>query len=398
MERGPHAPLSIAYVSTFPPAHCGVGEYTRLLIAGLASASPGSRCIVIAERGAGERRVDAYSGARVVPGFRAREPASYKGVLEALEEVGGVDVLHVQHEYGIFGASKELFEVVDEAKSLGLARATVITLHTVLHPRAARGYVDGAPDFQRAVHEHFDAVVVHSFLQEFELQAQGVPPEAIERIPHGTAINPYAGAPKAKLAAELGLGGEVLRRPVLALVGFLRRDKGLDTLLEAADRVNHLKLAILVSGEVAEEGVREYLEGLRGDGLLLLDRFLSFDEMLMVAALADVLVLPYRDRPGEYSVSGVLHLSMGSLKPVVGSRVPRLVELYANAPQLTVRPGDAEGLAAKIAWVVSDYDAAAAYAGPLYSYAARTSWSRVARRHLSLYREVLAGKRRGRTA
>jgi hypothetical protein len=48
-----------------------------------------------------------------------------------------------------------------------------------------------------------------------------------------------------------------------------------------------------------------------------------------------------------------------------------------------------------MAWVVRNYELAVAYAGPLYSYAVRTSWVRMARRHLALYRRVLRSARRG---
>ncbi len=52
------------------------------------------------------------------------------------------------------------------------------------------------------------------------------------------------------------------------------------------------------------------------------EKYLSHDQILKLAALADAIVLPYRDKPGAYAASGILHLSMGSLKPIVGTRVP----------------------------------------------------------------------------
>ena len=63
--------------------------------------------------------------------------------------------------------------------------------------------------------------------------------------------------------------------------------------------------------------------------------YLLPQEILEVIALADAVALPYIDVKGLYSVSGALHLTMGSLKPVIGSRIPRLIELYQYASRLT---------------------------------------------------------------
>lgn len=80
---------------------------------------------------------------------------------------------------------------------------------------------------------------------------------------------------------------------------------------------------------------------------------------------------------------------LGSLKPIIGTRVPRLVELYQYAPRLTISPEDHLELADKINWLVRNYDHAVAYMATLYGYAARTQWYRMARRHLELYRKLL---------
>ncbi|MEB3778913.1 MAG: group 1 glycosyl transferase, partial [Desulfurococcales archaeon] len=116
----------------------------------------------------------------------------------------------------------------------------------------------------------------------------------------------------------------------------------------------------------------------------------SGDEILMLAALADAIVLPYRDKPGKYSVSGILHLSMGSLKPIIGTRVPRLIELYEYAPRLTIPPRSIEDLASMIKWVRDNYDLAVSYTSSIYSYAASTQWPRVAYSHLRLYKSLLS--------
>ena len=80
---------------------------------------------------------------------------------------------------------------------------------------------------------------------------------------------------------------------------------------------------------------------------------------------------------------------MGSLKPIIGTSVPRLIELYQYAPRFIVKPNDPKELAFKIKWLTENYELAVAYASTLYSYAVRTQWIRMARRHLALYNALL---------
>ena len=322
--------------------------------------------------------VDPLTKARVVPlyGYRAN---SYHAIPAFLEEIGGADVVHLQHEYGIYGDSSAILSALEEVWKKKLAKVIVITLHTVYHPYSGRS---NALAFQSTLNNRFiDVVIVHSRLQEFELQAQGVNPSKIVRIPHGTLINPYLGLPRAKLAKELGLDLVGLGDLILSIPGFIRPDKGFDILLEAIEGLKGF--TILVAGEVKDQRLKELLED--APNTVVLDHYLSKDKMLKLIALSDAVVLPYRDKPGTYSVSGILHLAMGSLKPIIGTRVPRLIELYNNAPQMTITPGNPVELREKLVWLLQNYEHAMMYMERMYSYAVGTAWRNIARKHLQLY-------------
>ncbi len=383
--------MKIAYVSTYPPIHCGVGEYTRFLTTSLAGIHPRGKYYILAEVGVGEEYVDPASNARVIPTFKRKDPSTYKNIINVVEDIGGIDVIHVQHEYGIFHGYKELLSVLYDLKNRDLAKAAVVTLHSVHHPLSPDEPKWRAVEFQRSLPEYVDAVVVHSSPQEFELQNQGLPYDFIYRIPHGTFVNPYISESRVIIAKKMGLKVSRLEGPIISLVGFLHRHKGLDTLAEALEYLGDKKLTIIIGGEIKEESIKSYLKDLSKGRLFLTERYLSSDEILSTAALADIIIMPYHDIRGLYSVSGILHLSMGSLKPIVGTRVPKLVELYSFAPQLTVPSMNPKALAEKLMWIVRNYEIATAYASQLYSYAVRTQWNRMARRHLSLYREILKG-------
>jgi glycosyltransferase involved in cell wall biosynthesis len=376
--------LHVLYASRFPPAHCGVGEYTRMLVEAVKSVSKSVRVDVAATEKSGRTPYSLDGAATVYPVLREAE-GDYSGILNLLAELNGVNVLHVEHEYGIFRNSLGLLSVLAEARRERLADTIVVTLHTVYHPSSGRSE---ALMFQKTLSSTVvDAVVVHSWLQEFELISQGVPAGKIHRIPHGTLINPYISAPRSQLLASLGLDSRQVKGMVIVTPGFIREDKGLDTLMEALETVN-IDYTFIAAGEARSERIVELLE--ENPRAVIVNRYLSHDEILRLIAVSDLVVLPYQDKPGTYSVSGILHLSMGSLRPIIGTKTPRLVELYAKAPGMTVPPRDPKALASKILEVHSSYELVVPYMSELYAYAARTQWLRIARRHLQLYRRLLS--------
>ncbi len=385
--------LKIGYVSTYPPTHCGVAEYTGFLSSALKSVYPQVKLYVFSDIGEGRSEVREDNGAEIRPSF-GKGSQNYQRILDELSAVDGVDVLHVQHEYGIFGHHDEILKACIEAKKEKLAKKLVLTLHSVYHPLSGDS---GALEFQKKLNSA-DAVIIHSYLMEFELQNQGLDPLLIRRIPHGTFLNPYLDDPRQSLLAELNLREQDLSGVVLTTIGFLRRDKGLDLLIKSINALEYRRgsITLLIAGEsrISKAGDKEILDVIedvsRKLNIILINRYLSRDEILKTAALSDIIVLPYHDKPALYSVSGILHLSMGSFKPLIGTRVPRLIELYQFAPRATVPPRSPRQFSKSLRWCIRNYEHMVAYMATLYGYAIRTQWMRMARRHLSLYRELLA--------
>ncbi len=382
---------SIGFVSTYPPIECGVGEYTRMLVEALLEHRPRLRVYIFTPR---ELKPYAINGVEVIPAYE-RGSKSYETLLEELERVGGVDVLHVQHEYGIFGDTPAIFEALLEARRRGLARVVAATLHTVYHPAGLEEGREARLEAQRAASK-LDAVVTHTVLQEFELLAEGFPANRVHRIPHGTSINPYSGSDRNRLLEELGLDPAEAPPPRIVVPGFLRPDKGLDTLLEAVALLRERGFggSVVVAGRAQGRGGLEaerVIEEAVSKGLVRrVNRFLESEDFLRLAAAADVIVLPYRDRPGKLSASGVLHVAMGTIgRVVVGTRVARLVELYENAPELVTVPGDAASLARLLERVLRDPDWALGVSERVWAYGIRTGWRRVAAKHLELYDSLL---------
>lgn len=118
--------IRTAFVATYPPRHCGIATFTRDL------ASVAGAHEVIALHPADH--VEPYP-MEVHHRIRRDVDADYVRVAHSLRDCD-VDVVSVQHEYGIWGGD-------DGARVLDFVRAVdkpvVATLHTVLrHPTASQ--------------------------------------------------------------------------------------------------------------------------------------------------------------------------------------------------------------------------------------------------------------------
>ncbi len=122
----------------------------------------------------------------------------------------------------------------------------------------------------------------------------------------------------------LGLEGEVV-----LFFGYVRRYKGLDTLLDAWPSVRARRPATLVvAGEFYEDPAPYRARAAAGgSSVRLLERYLDDAEVEAVFRAADVVVLPYR----AATQSGVTHVAYALGVPVITTDVGGLAE--------TVRPG-----------------------------------------------------------
>lgn len=382
--------MRIAYLSTYPPTPCGVAEYTRYLSESMLLT--GNVEITIFSDRNYKENLEKDKTIEVIPCFDGGI-SDYDELIVAIKNYGPFDIIHVQHEYGIFPRSKDFLKLINLMKKY--AKAIVITPHTVLH----YSHPQGAVMYQRRMLRMFDIVIAHSSLQEFEISMQGVPYSSVMKIPHGTKINSYVGKiSREQLVNHFGIEdkGEFL----ITTAGFLRYDKGLDVLVRALDivRKSYDVRLVVVGIEQGKYG-RGVMDTIKIDGKIpdyvsVIRRYPDREELEMLLATSDLIVLPYKDRPRRYAVSGAFHLALGSFKPIIGTKVPRLIELYEIAPELVVAPGKHEELAAKIIDFIENTDDYVTYLKMLKEYAIYTSWEKVALRHINVYKSIIEKKAR----
>ncbi|HEY2955774.1 MAG TPA: glycosyltransferase [Candidatus Eisenbacteria bacterium] len=148
---------------------------------------------------------------------------------------------------------------------------------------------------------------------------------------------------RASARAHLGLAPEA---EVALFFGYVRRYKGLDTLLAAWPRVRERRPATLVVAGEFYEDAAPYRALARAAGgephVRLLDRYLEDGEVEAVFRAADVAVLPYRSA----TQSGVTHVAYAMGVPVITTDVGGLAETVGReGTGLVVPPEDPGSLA-----------------------------------------------------
>ena len=378
---------SIAVVSTFAPTACGIATFSAAL----------ARALV--EAGA---QVDVVRCEPSPPDDDAKVVASLsdpadEGRRAAVAALDAHDVVIVQHEYGIYDGTdgESIVELLEAVRA-----PVVVVAHTVLS--------SPLPNQRRvleAVCAAADAVVVMTETARDRLRdGYDVDLGAVRVIPHGAATAP-GGAPGATPSPEDGAAASG-RRPRLLTWGLLGPGKGIEwaidalALLDDLDPMPEYLVAGATHPKVLERDGEAYRDLLvaraerAGVEVTFDDAYRDLEALDDLIATADVVVLPYDSR--DQVTSGVLVDAVAAGRPVVSTAFPHAVELLTGGAGLVVDQRDAGALAAAMRAMLTDPGLAASTAAEARRLAPELAWGAVARRHLELVDEVVAG--RGRAA
>jgi glycosyltransferase involved in cell wall biosynthesis len=360
-------------VSTYPPRRCGIATFTLDL-----ATATGSREIVALHP---PEQAAPYP-IEVHHRIRRDEPTDYTHAARALERC--VDVVSIQHEYGIWGGDDGA-HVLDFVRALNLP--AVATLHTVLQHPTAR---------QRAILAQLvdgvDATVVMSRAAASLLtSAYGVDARRVEIIPHGVPDLPLVDP----VTVKPGLGVE--GRDVILSFGLLGQGKGYELALDALPAVvaeNPAVLYVVVGathpdllrteGETYRHGLVAQVRRLGMEAhVRFVDRFVGRVELTHWLEAADVFVTPYPNL--DQIVSGTLSYAMGAGRAIVSTPYAYAAELLADGRGVLVPPGSPAALANALNEVLGDHALRAALGRRAYEHSRRMVWSAVG----AEYRRVL---------
>ena len=227
------SPLRVAVVGNHLPRQCGIATFTTDLCDAIAAQYGDAGVFVVAVNDPQSR----YSyPARVRFELAERDLSSYQAAADFLNS-SNVDLVCLQHEYGIFGgkAGSHILRLLQHLKM-----PVVTTVHTVLRE----------PDFNQLIvmqeiAERSARLIVMSKHSSQSLQEVfRVPNRKIDLIPHGIPNLPFAESVLHK--GPLSPEGKI----VLLTFGLLSPNKGFESVIRALPRIlsQHNNLVYVIAG------------------------------------------------------------------------------------------------------------------------------------------------------
>ena len=395
--------MRIALVSTYPPRPCGIGAFAadvRAALLGVDGVERADKVVVVNEPSRPQR-----------PGLVATIVQAVRGDYTRAARILGrldVDVVLLQHEYGIFGGADGEY-VLSLAE--GLSQPLVVTLHTVLsEPTAQQAKVLGALCRQA------ERVIVMTETARRLLVENGTcVADKVRIVPHGAptilaerAAESLATRTTANEAWTRGTFGAVRERFLLSTFGLISSGKGIETMIQALPAIveRHPEVLYTIAGrthpDVAHREGEQYRVSLEQAVVHLGleshvefdDRFLTVGEIADLLAATDVFVTPYKGQ--EQVASGALTYAIAAGCGVVSTPYWYAQDVLASGAGEIVPFADPTALADAVCRYIEEPERLAAAQAAARTVGARLAWPSVAESTAAVLREAveLAPRRR----
>jgi len=279
-----------------------------------------------------------------------------------------VDLIHIQHEYGLYKGLEGGF--YGELRHLHPDKPIVTTMHAT-----------GLYGVDPIICSTSDHIIVHN---SFCLKRL---PKAFHKkasvIPHG-CLEPVKCPPEEECKRALLIDP---RAPLVGYLGFIAPQKGLETLIEAMAHVR--SAALLIGGGWHVEEETTYITNLKQMTLSLMPgryRWLGYvpDEQLATVYGA-MRILVY---PSVYiSESGALLMALSHGKAVIARDLPPVREKAKRGALMTFK--NVTDLRRKIKQLLRDNELRSRLEEGARRYAYENRWEVAAKKHLSLYWDIL---------
>jgi glycosyltransferase involved in cell wall biosynthesis len=374
---------NVSLIGNYLPRRCGIATFTSDLADALAAAAPevGVHTVAMNDRAEGYRYPN-----RVWFEINQNRRGEYKLAADFLN-LGNVDVVSLQHEFGIFGgqAGDYLYDLLRR-----LRMPVVATLHTVLK--------DPHPEYRASLLElakHCDRfVVMAERAYDFLTDIYGIDKSRIRLIHHGIPDVPFVDPNFYK--DQFGVEG----KKVILTFGLLGPSKGLENMIEALPRIVkahpdavYMVLGATHPGVLAHSG-EDYRLGLQRRAkelgveqhILWFNKFVELDELVEFLGSADVYVTPYENE--AQITSGTLAYALGTGKATVATPYWYAQEMLADGRGRLVPFKDTDAMADAIIDLFTHETSRHAMRKKAYQYTRAMRWSTVADQYLELFDEV----------
>jgi glycosyltransferase involved in cell wall biosynthesis len=367
----------IAFVGDHLPRKCGIATFTSDLLAAVQDAHPQSQCLAVS--------VNDIPGGYEYPEvvrfeIEEQDLSSYLRAADFLN-ISNVDVVCLQHEFGIFGGSAggHILALLRE-----LRMPVVTTLHTVLQ--------DPGPDQRRVMNGIISLstrlVVMAERGRQMLQDIYHAPPAKIDLIAHG--IPDVGFVDPTYFKDQFGVEGRI----VLLTFGLLSPNKGIEYVLNALPQIlaEFPNVVYIVLGATHPNEVRDHGEAYRlsleilakknkvDKNVIFYNQFVELENLKEFIGAADLYVTPCLNE--AQITSGTLAYTFGAGKAVVSTPYWHAAELLAEDRGVLVPFADAPAIAREVIGLLKDDNRRHAIRKNAYKLGREMIWSNVAQMYM----------------
>ncbi len=383
MRRYPNL-KTIAFIGNYLPRRCGIATFTNDLLHAVSKEGDQIDCWAIAMNDIPQ----GYPYPKQVRfELNVNSIADYQLAAEFLN-VNKVDVVSLQHEYGIYGGDHGSL-ILSLIRNLRMP--VITTLHSILpNPNATQKKIINS------ISEISDRIVVMSqkavlFLKDI----YKVPIEKISLIHHGIPDLPFIDPNFFK--EQFGVEG----KKVILTFGLINPGKGIETMIDALPVIirKHPNVVYIILGATHPNIKKEYGEAYRHslqrkaralgieDHLIFHNRFVDINELCEFLGVADIYVTPYLNK--EQITSGTLAYALGAGKAILSTPYWYAEEILADGRGIIVPFNDSKAIAEKITYLLDNETEGHKMRKQAYLFSRQMIWKEVARNYLEIFDELV---------
>lgn len=357
--------MNVCLISTFPPQKCGIGTYTANLKTALEA--EGIVITVLAEQEPGFAKMPI---SQVFPVW-TRVNFKYALLQAILNAKQKPDVVHFQHEFGLFPNSPDFKELIKKLEASGIPCVT--TLHTVF---ATTG---------RAPPTNESTIIVHTEQAKLRVLCETDTCAQVIVIPHGIkrVITPLP----SRTPDPRGTVNHFLTQ------GFISPGKGYEEILEGfqlATRLRRSNYKYTIRGHAHNiDYLNELDQIILNSGLesvVAIDQ--GFRNQLEEELYQDDVIILGNAKGDTFSASGQLAFALGRGLKVICKQAP----IYENIEGVLYYR-DAQDLRDILNGLEYERWETGSLTPPVFQGLETREWSTVARSHKELYNKLIEKKK-----
>lgn len=373
-------------VSTYPPRKCGIASFTFDLADGMKKALSKPQIIaMIRDNDCSDYPPEVF--------FKLRED-EIDDYIKAAELINNscVDIVNIQHEFGIFGGECGSYILKFAEK---LEKPLVTTLHTVVSTPNSKQI-----EIVRALSKlSKKTVLMTKTAIELLYSNYGVRKERLSIIYHGVPKPSIYGRPYLKRL--YGFKG----KRIILTFGLISESKGLEYAISGFAKTASIypDTIYIIIGETHPVVKKLYGESYRekllnlicefglNDRVIMINKFLEQDELMNYLKMADIFITPYVGY--EQVSSGALTFAVGSGKAIISTPYIYAVDLLSNNNGILCKFRDDVSIAEAFDYILSSFDRQREFEQKTKAIGEAMQWDNIAKIYLKLFNEILESEK-----